>query len=208
MVRIANNNKSTTTIVKRLVLELENGQNVYLTNKCQLFDEIRKFYMPKHLNLNFMNILVNLAAPNRHPYEVDALKSLNLCAIVVNESNLNGDGQILFSGNADSEEDDCNVPTFHSLAHLNKQAKLIAVVKQGSDRTVADHKVLGMKPDLIISNSYVLKLNKFTDKFQLVEVHGNSCLLDESEVQFSLKRIQLKPAIDKINIKQMLQQCI
>lgn len=208
MYRIATHNKSPATIVKRLLLEFENGQSVYLTNKCQLFDQVRKFYMPKHLNVHFMNILVDLAAPNRHPYEVDALKHLNLCVIVVNESNLNGDGQILFSGNEDDKDDDCSIPAFHSLSHLNKYAKLIAVVRQSGDRTLKDHKVLGMKPDLIISDSYVLKLNRFTDKFQLVEVHGSSSLLDVSDVEFSLKRIQLKPSIDKINIKQMLQQCI
>lgn len=213
-----NDDTSQLTIIKRLLLEFENNHLVYLTNKTNLFDKINKYYLPKHISVYFVDhsiaSTINRTRHDTFNESTFLLNTLNTFIIQVNDQHLNEVGQILIRADkkaSDENDNDCNLNILEAVDHLNENAKLIAVLNNnnraiGSEGADFKYKIMARKPDLIVSDKFVLRLNKILNQFEMTEFAGDTS--DETQLSESVKSLKLKPIINKNNVKKMAQQCI
>lgn len=191
------------SIVKRLLLELnQNNQNIYLSNDLKFL--IKSFYMPKHLNLNILNRLIDMSWPSTQKW-IDYVKKLDI--IVCHAKMLNKNGEILFDNSIKS---DCM--EMDLINNLNEQTKLIAVIQfnRNNANEISKMKKSYMtsckrKPNLIISDLGVFEYNKYENRYEMREYYSEENL---KEISMSNFNFPFQLHINENNLKTMTKECI
>jgi acyl CoA:acetate/3-ketoacid CoA transferase alpha subunit len=191
------------SILKRVLLEFDrNNLNVYLSRDLKYL--IESFYMPKHLNLNILNRLIEINWPSRQEW-INYVKKMDI--FVCNVKMLNKNGEIVFDNSIKS---DCM--EMDLINNLDEQAKVIAVVRFYQNQTEINNKIeenfmvnCKRKPNLIISDLGVFEYNMYANRFEMREYYSEQNL---KEISISHNMIfPFQTYINENNIKIMTKQC-
>ena len=189
--------KNLEIISKRLLLEFKNNDLIYLPKQMRFL--IESIYKPKHMNLKFLNINTVEQKQFSNSELENLLRHLSVC--VVYSKNINEHGEIQLG----STFDDCLSSSI--INNMNEHTKLIAVVKLNADeQTVTGDngsQLLKRKPDLFITNKGVFRINKISNKLELIEFN---CKYEDIENVFKSWRFQ--PVLDRNALRAMPQECI
>lgn len=167
-------------IAKRVLLEFENNQNIYLMEPLR--NLIENFYLPKHINVKINN----------------SMENLDLCVVQIKKLNSNGQIELY-------ENDNLSKKALNNLQDYTRIIGLLTNIKQDDkipgqfDKTV-DYKCI---PDLIISDDGVLKFNKHHRKYQLIELNS----FQGTKSQSVLSTWTYKPFVERDSLKPIFQQC-
>ena len=186
-------------LVKRLLLEFQNNQKVFLYIGLKRF--IEKFYFPlRHVDVNVLNDLIVDSWPSKLNW-VDYARKLDL--IVVNPTGLDANGRIVLDK---TKQMDCLALDLINQS-VGKRVKVIALVEFG-DYFVEDfkntngdlNKIVERRPDLVISNKGVFEYNQSSERFELVEfVNGSD--LDRGNIPFEFD-------VDEDKVRLIRYECI
>lgn len=192
-------------IVKRLLLELQNEENVYFAHNVNSL--IKSFYEPKHIHLNRLNSSVTSNWPSNYAQFLNYVNRMSLCVVKAQRVDKNGHVSL-----DSSQLEDCMA--FDMIEKSSSTCRLIAVMnfndlkKQESSDSIINNVgrslMLKHKPDMVITNRGVFRPNKQTERLELVEYYG----AELSEIDRCIDLYGIEAVKNKESLKLMAQECI